>query len=307
MRLPLAIHAARQGYNWLNGSQHDLALLERFRRAIGKMPDIDYKEPLSFGALNVDRWVVVYRFMVEKGGDFLGRDCLYLVLTYFDRSIAASVHIAKLLELPCFTAPMRAPPEGFDYSLGASQPIPFNPGSAIVETLASLDFAMAGAAFQNPFDGVLRLTQAEGFPCRVSYENKTTNLASSEQGHAHEQTHFRNRYELVEERAPQRKWVRRIVWSTATAGLLLIAGFLDWRRCATPDSGMKQDILCRGPTCTNECSLKIPLFYVTGLLELPCWEGRASARPMHASACPYPSKEPRTLPPEVKKGCSLYE
>jgi hypothetical protein len=41
MRLPLAIHAARQGYAWLNQSQHDFALLERFRKAIGRMPDID--------------------------------------------------------------------------------------------------------------------------------------------------------------------------------------------------------------------------------------------------------------------------
>ena len=46
---------------------------------------------------------MVYQFMIERGGDFLGRDCLYLALTYFDRSIAASIHLGKLLEMPYFT------------------------------------------------------------------------------------------------------------------------------------------------------------------------------------------------------------
>ena len=257
MRLPLAIHAARQGYAWLNQSQHDFSLLERFRKAIGKMPDIDCGEPLSCGAINVAKWVVVYRFMIEKGGDFLGRDCLYLALTYFDRSIAASIHLGKLLELPCFTAPMREPPDGFDYSLGASQSAPFNAGSAIVETLASLDFAMVGAAFQSPFDGVLRLTQAEGCPCRVSYEKKTTNLASAEQGQGHEQTHFRDGHEHVPEQVPPKKWGRIIVWSAAAASLLLIAAILDWRSNAT---GMASDDSVEGePVVSRTEVLQEPL------------------------------------------------
>lgn len=178
MRLPLAIHAARQGYAWLNKSQHDFCLLERFRKAIGKMPDIDCGGPLSRGALNVAEWVVVYQFMIEKGGDFLGRDCLYLALTYFDRSIADSVNIARLLELPYFIAPMREPPVGFDYAEGPSQPCSFNPGTVPSEERANLDLAMAGAAYHHSFDGVLRLAQADGCSCRVSYEKKTTNLAS---------------------------------------------------------------------------------------------------------------------------------
>lgn len=316
MHLPLAIHAARQGYAWINQSQHDFTLMERFRKAIGKMPDIDCVEPLSCGALNVAEWVVVYRFMIERGGDFLGRDCLYLSLTYFDRSVASSVHIAKLLELPCFTAPMRDPPEGFDYSLGASQPAPFNPGSAIVEKLASLDFAMAGAAFQNPFDGVLRLTQAEGCPCRVSYEIKTTNLLNPEQVSGREQAHFRDGYEHVADQVPPKKWVRIIVWSAAAVGLLLIAAILDWKNGSTGMASddkveggpvvsrrsllqgpLKPDMLSQEPTCTDACPWQTPLLYWPGLLELPCWERRVSARPRHASACPYLNTEPRTLPP----------
>ena len=290
MRLPLAIHAARQGYAWLNQSQHDFALLERFRKAIGRMPDIDCGEPLSRGALNVEKWVVVYRFMIEKGGDFLGRDCLYLALTYFDRSIASSVHIARLLELPYFTAPMREPPVGFDYAEGPSQPCSFNPGTVPSEERAHLDLAMAGAAFQHPLDGTLRLTQVDGFPCRVSYENVIQILGNPEQGHAYEQTHFRDGHEHVPEQVPPRKWHRMIVWSAAAAGLLLIAAILDWRSGATGmasddsveggpvvsrrgllQAPLKPDMLCQGPTCTNACPCQPPLFYVTGLLALPRW------------------------------------
>jgi len=172
MRLPLAIHAARQGYAWLNQSQHDFTLLERFRKAIGKMPDIDCGEPLSCGAINVAKWVVVYRFMIEKGGDFLGRDCLYLALTYFDRSVAASIHLGKLLELPCFTEPMREPPDGFDYEDGESLPCHVNPGMASSAELLHLDFLVAGAAFQHPFSGTLRIIAFRESPlgsCDVKY------------------------------------------------------------------------------------------------------------------------------------------
>ncbi|MEI7945563.1 MAG: hypothetical protein WCJ02_02655 [bacterium] len=172
MRLPLAIHAARQGYAWLNQSQHDFSLLERFRKAIGKMPDIDCGEHLSCGALNVDDWVVVYRFMIEKGGDFLGRDCIYLALTYFDRSIASSVHIARLLELPFFAAPMRHPPDAFDYEDCESLPCHVNPVMASSAELLHLDFLVAGAAFQHPFSGTLRIIAFRGSPlgsCDVKY------------------------------------------------------------------------------------------------------------------------------------------
>jgi hypothetical protein len=286
MRLPLAIHAARQGYAWLNQSQHDFTLLERFRKAIGKMPDIDCGEPLSCGAMNVEEWVVVYRFMIEKGGDFLGRDCLYLALTYFDRSIAASIHLGKLLELPCFAAPMREPPESFDYAVGASQACPFNPDKATSEELASLDLNMVGAAFQQLFDGVLRLTQANGFPCRVNYQEAMPMLTSQEQ--VREKVHSPIADECAEERAPRRKWARMLAWSAAVACLLLIAAILDWRNGATGTSAdcfmegepvvsrkgvlrvpLEPDSLCQVLICTNAYPMQKTFFYVPGLLDLP--------------------------------------
>jgi hypothetical protein len=159
MRLPLAIHTARQGYAWLNKGQHDFALLERFRKAIGKMPDIDYGEPLTCGALNVDEWVVVYRFMIEKGGDFRGRDCLYLSMTYFDRSVASSVNIAQLLESPFLAELLHEPPVYFEYAKEVSQPCPFDLETATSQERARLKFSMAGAAFNQPFHGTLRLTR----------------------------------------------------------------------------------------------------------------------------------------------------
>jgi hypothetical protein len=286
MRLPLAIHAARQGYAWLNQSQHNFSLLERFRKAIGKMPDIDCGEPLSCGALNVAEWVVVYRFMIEKGGDFLGRDCLCLTLTYFDRSVSSSVNIARLLEQPYFREPMREPPESFEYMEGASQACPFNPANPTSEELASLGFAMAGAAFQHPFDGVLRLMQADGFPCRVNYQREMPMLRSSEQ--AREKVHSPIADECALERAPQRKWTRMLVWSAAAASLLLIAGILDWRNGSTGISldcfiesepmvsrkgvlrvPLEPDSLCQVLICTNAYPMQKTFFYVPGLLDLP--------------------------------------
>lgn len=228
MILPLAIHTARQGYAWLNASQHDLALLERFRKAIGRMPDLDYGAPLSCGVLNDGNWVVVYRFMVEKKGDFLGRDCIYLAVTCFKRSFAASVHVARLLEAPVFTATMHEPPTCFEYDAGDSCPCPCDPEAMTGVELAGLDFAQAGSAFQYPFAGTLRITQEVGSKIVVTYSEAVQQLTKgTEPGRAEESPLLAIGDVHLEEKPSRKKRVSCIGWAVAAAALLIAAWILD--------------------------------------------------------------------------------
>lgn len=120
MKLPFAVYTAREGYQWISGLDAGLPRLEQFRRAIGKLPEFDFGDPLSCGAVNLGDTVVVYRFMKEEKGDFRGRDSLYLALTWFDKSVAGSINFKDLLDHAVFVSPMREPPLSLEYDGGSS-------------------------------------------------------------------------------------------------------------------------------------------------------------------------------------------
>jgi hypothetical protein len=230
MRLPLAIHTARQGYAWLNQGQQDYSLLERFRKAIGKMPDIDCGEPLSCGALNFDEWVVVFRFMVEKGGDFRGRDCLYLALTYFQRSVASSVNIARLLEVSELSAPLREPPSTIDYGAGDSLPCQVDHGLDPSDAWKLVEFVTAGSAFQQPFEGVLRLQQVEGKDCMVSFSSSVVCTVDTQPPQVSEDVYPESGSEQVQNVNVWQLWQDRVGWAAVVVAFFLIAWIFDMRK-----------------------------------------------------------------------------
>lgn len=158
MKLPFAVFTARAGAQWISGLDTGKRLLEQLRRAIGKLPSFDDCDPLACGAVNLDDIVVVYKFMNEEKGDFRGRDALYLALTYFDRSIAGSINLERLLAIDVFSAPQREPPSCLEYSGPASMDSGADPES--LGGTVALD--AAGALFQRLRDGTLRLVQVEG-------------------------------------------------------------------------------------------------------------------------------------------------
>lgn len=272
MRLPLAIHTARQGYGWLNSFQHDIALLERFRKAIGKMTDIDYGEPLSCGALNVDPWVIVYRFMVEKGGDFRGRDCLYLALTYFQRSVASSIHIARLLEVPALSVPLRDAPTTLDYKAGDSAPYQRVGELDSADLLKSVDFATAGSAFQHPFEGVLHLQQYDGQICQVSFRSNRQSLVEAQHVPACEKTRTEQRIDKTYQKNVRQIWQDRAGWAAVVVAFLVIAWLLDMQR-----ESIKTDVRNSSPMDRIGCETQIKLhcmpfsFSWCSTNDLPLW------------------------------------
>jgi hypothetical protein len=163
MELPFAVFTARQGARWISGPTGDHAALEGFRRAVGKMPEFDMGDPPSCGVVNSGDTAVVYRFMCARKADFRGRDAPYLALTYFPRSLAASIDIESLLALIPFAAPLADPPSSISYDGGASAPSALDPRSFPPPgRLATTDgFSSTGALFAIPFDGVLRLSRTE--------------------------------------------------------------------------------------------------------------------------------------------------
>lgn len=278
MRLPLAIHAARQGYAWLNKSQHDFVLIERFRKAIGKMPDIDYGEPLSSGALNIDEWVVVYRFMIEKSGDFRGRDCLYLAMTYFQRAIAATINIESLLKNQVFTKPMVEPPNAFEYEAGESLTCLLDVGLLLPNQSSDLSYACAGTAFQQSFAGLLRFTQEDGSSCRVSYQPAgVLSTSEPEPSVANQPLPAPSCVENVAPVLSPCRWSPRASWLAASAVLLLMAGMLDKfssLQCGCEKRKSKTVSTLSLSPIKHE--LKNTFFCLPGCLDMPRWDERTS-------------------------------
>ena len=121
MKLPFAIFTAREGYAWQSGLSAGLAKLDAFRRAIGKMPETDYGEPMTAGIATAGDEAIVWRFMREEKADNRGRDALYLALTFFPRTQAADIDVEALLSTPPFSATVRNPPDEVDCPAGPSR------------------------------------------------------------------------------------------------------------------------------------------------------------------------------------------
>jgi hypothetical protein len=121
MKLPFAVFTAREGYAWQSGLSAGLAKLDAFRRAIGKMPETDYGEPMTAGIATAGDEAIVWRFMREEKADNRGRDALYLALTFFPRTQAADIDVEALLATPPFSATVRNPPDEVDCPAGPSR------------------------------------------------------------------------------------------------------------------------------------------------------------------------------------------
>jgi hypothetical protein len=166
MKLPFAVYTAREGYQWISGIDAGLPQLEKLRRAIGKLPEFDFGDSPSCGAVNSGDTVAVYRFMRERQGDFRGRDSLYLALTYFEKSVAGSINFDELLSLELFTSPLREPPSFLEYKGDVLVDPEFAPDKSSPE----IGLDSAGMLYAKLTVGSLQLVQKEGARlCAVKY------------------------------------------------------------------------------------------------------------------------------------------
>ena len=163
MKLPFAVYTAREGYAWQSGTEAGLAKLERFRKAIGKMPEFDFGDSASSGLLNVGDDVVLYRFMRQKNADFKGRDAVYLAMTYFTRPEARFVDADAVLKVFPFVEPLPDPPSDFDYCGSAALPTDFAVPAESATGCFHPEGHMASAGFvvAQPFPGILHVSRAE--------------------------------------------------------------------------------------------------------------------------------------------------
>ena len=163
MRLPFAVYTARHGYAWQSGTAAGTAKLERFRKAIGKMPEFDFGDSASSGLLNVGDDVVLYRFMRQKNADFKGRDAMYLAMTYFTRPEARFVDADAALKAFPFVDPLPDPPSDFDYCGSAALPTDFTVPAESTTGCFHPEGQLASAGFvvAQPFPGILHVSRAE--------------------------------------------------------------------------------------------------------------------------------------------------
>lgn len=172
MQLPFAVYTAQQGYGWVSGLEHGRATLERFRKALGKLPEFDFGDPLSCGAVNSGDTVVAYRFLKAEKWDFRGREALYLAVTFFPRSVAGEIDIEQLLGMEPFTRPMREPPPSLEYCGGGSSMAGYDPERDTGAGAVAVDLSCAGSVFQKAFPGTLKISReenAKGGRCMVAY------------------------------------------------------------------------------------------------------------------------------------------
>lgn len=159
MKLPFAVYTARQGYAWQSGAEHGRENPERFRRAIGKMPEFDFGETGSRGVINVQDTIVAYRFMRQAKADSAGRDAAYLALTFFSREQARFIDADALFGNAPFNEPLQHPPSSLEYTGGPAIPgdfsLPTRSASGAVSSQSSL--SSVGFVFSQPIPGTLRI------------------------------------------------------------------------------------------------------------------------------------------------------
>jgi len=118
MPLPLAIYTAGHGLDWHCLSKElSLSELDCCRTAFGGLPDFDAGD-VGFEGIMIrgGRVFVVRCFKAEKW-DFMGRDSLYLAVTWMPTAAFRGVDVEALFALPEFREPMRNPPTHFEFDL----------------------------------------------------------------------------------------------------------------------------------------------------------------------------------------------
>lgn len=212
--------------------------MEQLRRAIGRLPEFDFGDPLSCGAVNSGDTVVVYRFMQEKRGDSRGRDSLYLALTYFPRSIAGSINFEELLANMAFATPMREPPSSLLYDGGPSADLGFDFDNIGTE----IELKGAGCLFVKLSNATLNLIQAQGaMRCAVKYVPHVEEVDSSEhcEGVITEPVPNTENESLITQRC--RYWGLKIVVALLIVALAF-ACHLMWKNLFSKDREKEQSV-----------------------------------------------------------------
>ena len=238
MKLPFAVYTARNGFEWICGLDAGLVFLEQLRRTIGKLPEFDFGDPLSCGAVNSGDTVVVYKFMQEKRGDFRGRDSLYLALTYFPRSIAAPINFEELLANTVFATPMRKPPSSLLYESGPSADLGFDFDNIGTE----VGLRGAGCLFANLSNATLKLIQAEGSRrCAVKYVPPVEEVDSPEhcEGVITEPVPRTENGSLITQRC--RCWGFKVAVALLVVALALV-GYMFWKNRFSKDREKEQSV-----------------------------------------------------------------
>ena len=113
---PLAVYTAAHGLSWTYlRSAIDYAALDRCRKLLGPLPDFDAGETGYEGVAADGANVFVIRcfrapcFRAPKW-DFMGRDAIYLAVSWVARARAVSVDFKRLLRAPELNVPTHTPP-----------------------------------------------------------------------------------------------------------------------------------------------------------------------------------------------------
>lgn len=117
MPFDLAIYTARHGMGWCslpNGvleSEIDCA-----RLAFGSLPDFDAGEDGFEGVAVCGGRAFVVRCFKAPKWDFMGRDSLYMAVTWMPLEVLSRLDVEALFTLRYFREPLRNPPTQFDFA-----------------------------------------------------------------------------------------------------------------------------------------------------------------------------------------------
>ncbi len=124
---PLAVYTAGHGLAWTYlKSAIDYAALDRCRKMLGPLPNFDAGEAGYEGVAADGANVFAIRCFRAEKWDFMGRDAIYLAVSWIARPRAVSVDFEKLLRAPELNVPARKPPLIFRCD-AAWSPFPFEP------------------------------------------------------------------------------------------------------------------------------------------------------------------------------------
>ena len=124
---PLAVYTAFRGLSGTDlRSAIDYATLDRCRKLRGPVPDFDAGESGYEGVAADGANVFAIRCFRAPKWDFMGRDALYLAVSWVARARAVSVDFENLLRAPELNVPTHTPPLIFRCD-AAWTPLPSDP------------------------------------------------------------------------------------------------------------------------------------------------------------------------------------
>ena len=118
MLLPFATYTADHGLGWqslperMSPSEPDCC-----RTAFGGLPDFDAGDVGFEGIMIRGGRVFVVRCFKAAKWDFMGRDSLYLAVTWMPTAVFRGMDVEALFALPEFRVPMRNPPTQFEFGV----------------------------------------------------------------------------------------------------------------------------------------------------------------------------------------------